>query len=123
MSHPQGNLETQGFKRGTLAPHIRRQGDVAKSIADDVETFTQVIWNHQQEQELGPIPMDELEERLGWRPDRFIKVLKLARQGKIQGVFESSPGRLAYTWSLTEEDLKFCEARVEKLRREREARH
>jgi len=115
MSRPQDPV-----RQGTLAPAPRRQGDVANTLDDDVEMFTQVIWNHQQEQELGPIPMDELEKRLGWRSDRFVRVLQLARQGEIQGVYESSPGRLAYTWSLTEEDLRRCEARVTRLR---EARH
>jgi hypothetical protein len=67
--------------------------------------------------------MDVLERRLGWSPARFIRVLQLAREGEIQGVFEITPGRLAYTWSLTKEDLKRCEERVEQLRRQREAHH
>lgn len=81
-----------------------------------------MIWNHQQEQERGPIALNYLEKRLGWSSERFVKVLKLARAGEIEGVFESSPGRLAYTWELTEEDLRRCEARVAELRRKREAR-
>jgi len=91
-------------------------------LAGDVAAFTRAIWNHQEEQMLGPIAMDELQRRLGWSPARFVKVLRLAREGRIDGVIESSPGRLGYTWSLTEEDLRRCRERVDRLREARHAR-
>ena len=91
-------------------------------LAGDVAAFTRAIWNHQEEQALGPVAMDELQRRLGWDPARFVRVLKLAREGLIEGVYESSPGRLGYTWQLTEEDLRRCRERVDRLRQERRAR-
>jgi len=114
------------LRQGTLAKAHRRQGAVVEEpgdpLADDVAAFTRAIWNHQEEQELGPIAMDELQRRLGWSPDRYVRVLRLAREGQIDGVIESSPGRLGYTWELTEEDLRRCEERVDRLRQERRAR-
>jgi hypothetical protein len=91
-------------------------------LADDVAAFTRAIWNHQEEQAQGPIAMDELQRRLGWSPARYVRVLRLAREGQIDGVYESSPGRLGYTWELTEEDLRRCEAQVDRLREARHAR-
>ncbi len=91
-------------------------------LASDIAAFIRAIWNHQEEQMLGPIAMDELQRRLGWSPDRYVRVLRLAREGRIDGVIESSPGRLGYTWEITAEDLRRCAVRVARLREARHAR-
>jgi len=55
-----------------------------------------------------------------WTWPRFVEALDGLLEDPESGVYITNSGGLGYTWGLTEQDLRRCEARVEQLR---EARH
>lgn len=67
-------------------------------VKEDIEAFVRVIWNHQEEQQLGPIKFEALMQRLGWSQDRFNKIRDLTRAKMVPGVFEPRPGMFGCTW-------------------------
>ena len=67
-------------------------------LKDDIEMFKQVIWNHQEEQRLRPIKLEDLMKRLGWSTDRFNVIRYLVRAKRIPSIIEPKPGKFAYKW-------------------------
>jgi len=64
----------------------------------DIDTFSRAVWNHQEEQQKGPISFKELEKRLGWSTERLTRIIHLVRRRQIPGIQEVRPGYLGCIW-------------------------
>ena len=78
--------------------HEKPPGRPDPEIADLIDRVQRAVWNHQEEQRLGPISFEALAERLGLDDKGMALVKELVRSRMIPCVAEVSPGRLAYKW-------------------------
>ena len=78
--------------------HEKPPGRPDPETADLIDRVQRAVWNHQEEQRLGPISFEALAERLGLDDKGMALVKELVRSRMIPCVAEVSPGRLAYKW-------------------------
>lgn len=91
----------------------------AKEGTQDADRLTRLIWEHQEVQRQGFPTIHRLQTLSAWTWPRFVRALDGLLEDPESGVYITRAGAIGYTWGLTEQDLRRCEARVEHLRRRR----
>jgi len=97
------------------------RGAKKSDLQQDMDRLTRLIWNHQEAQRRGFPTLHQLHTMSTWTWPRFVEALDGLLEDPESGVYITSAGGLGYTWGLTEQDLRRCEARVEQLRQKRRA--